>query len=240
MRIRNVLGKTYMRLFTTNRDLSYHRHLSATSHNAARHSRNFEQTFQTQTKKGKSTFQIASSRQGHESNLIITIKKMGKSRQASLGGICLGFGKKTIYIESIQGGHKKKSSLNEFRRLLKGKPWQNYLVEEVEKHAKSLGFKKIKIRAPETLYYYHHPAYITDIFNLIETEKRRLTTLGLKKDEVEKKTQQYEKKLENKIFLMKERRRTLREHQKRMLEMYVKTAEAMGYTRVGMTYVKTL
>ena len=46
--------------------------------------------------------------------------------------------------------------MNEFRRLSK-KPVLNYLMEKLEKEARENGFKEIKIRIPETMYFYEFP-----------------------------------------------------------------------------------
>ena len=36
-------------------------------------------------------------------------------------------------------------------------PWANYLLQQVEEHARAHGFKYVKVRRPETLDYYGAP-----------------------------------------------------------------------------------
>jgi hypothetical protein len=73
-----------------------------------------------------------------------------------LGHLSLGFTKSGLIIEAIQGTMGKKQMQREFWRLGK-KPIFEFMLHEIEEHAKKLGFRYIKIRRPETLYYYKKP-----------------------------------------------------------------------------------
>jgi hypothetical protein len=73
-----------------------------------------------------------------------------------LASVALGFEKDTLIIEAIQENSKQKKLRNEFWRTTKTRPVERLFLE-VEAHARKLGFKQIKIRRPETLYYYEHP-----------------------------------------------------------------------------------
>ena len=241
MKLRNLIGKTQMRLFTTSRELSYVRHRSGTIRRIKDFGKNFAKTFKTQDIIGKNHFQVEIRRKGHESSLTISINKLSKVKNDNgIGHLCLGFGKNTVFIESIQGKYNRKSKLNDFRRAVKGKPWQNYLLEEVEKHSRELGFTKIKIRAPETLYYYHHPAYILNPKYLVETKIKTLKQEGKSEKAVAREVEKYRAQLKNPRFLKKQLQQTLREHQQRLITMYDIIAKANGYKRKGITYVKKL
>ncbi|MBI4043892.1 MAG: hypothetical protein HY393_03755 [Candidatus Diapherotrites archaeon] len=78
-------------------------------------------------------------------------------RDSALVQAKLGFERKAVIIEALQG---KRGNVKDVQRMnaALGMPWPNYLLQETEKHARACGFKKVKIRKPETLYYYKHPA----------------------------------------------------------------------------------
>jgi hypothetical protein len=86
---------------------------------------------------------------------------------AILGHLAIGFEKDAIIIEAIKGPtttngkQKYRTLLNEFWRITKQKPLEK-MLQEAENHAKSLGFKEIKIRRPETLCFYENPFIESD------------------------------------------------------------------------------
>lgn len=69
----------------------------------------------------------------------------------------IGFARNTVVIESMQGKKGKAKEIMEINKEA-GEPWPNFLLGEIETHARACGFKTIRIRKPETLYYYKHPA----------------------------------------------------------------------------------
>lgn len=79
-----------------------------------------------------------------------------------LARIKLGFEKKAVIIEAIQGAkpsdNKYVASNQELMRAFKektGKTWQRFLIEKIEAHAKEMGFTRVKIIKPEFNSYYH-------------------------------------------------------------------------------------
>ncbi|MEI7961507.1 MAG: hypothetical protein WCI04_04175 [archaeon] len=57
----------------------------------------------------------------------------------------------------MQNHFESKNSINAFRRIAKGGQPLQLMLGLVETHARKLGFKEIKIRRPETLFYYQSP-----------------------------------------------------------------------------------
>lgn len=76
-----------------------------------------------------------------------------------MGSIKLGFQPHTVVIEAIQG-EAAKTLLQKFARLT-GMKWTDQLMRAVEEHAREQGYKAIKIRRPETLYYYRVHSHTT-------------------------------------------------------------------------------
>jgi hypothetical protein len=74
---------------------------------------------------------------------------------ADIAHVKLGFESKAVIVEAMQGDKGRQPEFERFREM-HGKPWANYLIEKLEEHAKKTGFKKVKIRVPESLYYYHY------------------------------------------------------------------------------------
>ncbi len=73
--------------------------------------------------------------------------------QAWLG---IGFKEDAVVIESMQTRKEARPALNSFRRLTKKQPL-NFMLNQVEEHARELGFSEVKIRTPETLYFFQFP-----------------------------------------------------------------------------------
>jgi len=73
--------------------------------------------------------------------------------QAWLG---LGFKEDSVIIESMQTRKEAIPTLNAFRRVSK-KQALNFMLNKVEEHARELEFNEVKIRTPETLYFFHFP-----------------------------------------------------------------------------------
>jgi hypothetical protein len=79
-----------------------------------------------------------------------------RERNPEMAQVRLGFEKGSVVIRALQGTEGQKRAFRHFR-LVTGKPAMNYLVEQVEKHAKETGFGFVKIARPETLQYYKYP-----------------------------------------------------------------------------------
>jgi hypothetical protein len=73
--------------------------------------------------------------------------------QAWLG---IGFKENAVIVESMQTRKEAIPALNSFRRLAK-KQALNFMLNQVEEHARELGFSEVRIRTPETLYFFHFP-----------------------------------------------------------------------------------
>lgn len=79
-----------------------------------------------------------------------------KNKRPKIATIALGFEKDVLIVEAIQENSEQKKLRNEFWRKTKTRPLEK-LLAEAESTAKQMGFKQIKIRRPETLYYYLYP-----------------------------------------------------------------------------------
>lgn len=89
-------------------------------------------------------------------NILISIKENYFNKTISWVGI--GFEKESLIIEVMQNNkYNDKKYFNDFRRTTKTQTL-NYLLQTTEKHAKKLGFKQIKIRKPQTLYWFEDPS----------------------------------------------------------------------------------
>ncbi len=69
----------------------------------------------------------------------------------------IGFERKALIVEAIQGVKNRKKEIRELWKHIHV-PWPNYLLEQIEEHARACGLKQVKIRKPATLYYYKKPA----------------------------------------------------------------------------------
>jgi hypothetical protein len=133
---------------------------SATSNTAQRLGRGFLESFERIEIKGKKRriFVVSTSEAKFESDNSIALQTRGleTEKEEKLAEVKLGFESNAVIVEAIQGFRGMQPELERFREM-HGKPWANYLIEKVEKHAKKLDFSKVKIRIPESLYYYQYP-----------------------------------------------------------------------------------
>lgn len=65
--------------------------------------------------------------------------------------------KDVIFIVALQGNPEVNNTIKHLTKKLK-MPIPNYMFQELKKYAKQEGFKKIKLRKPQTLAYYDVPA----------------------------------------------------------------------------------
>jgi|GEM_PF-2390409 len=106
-------------------------------------------------------------------------------RDLVLGIAAIGFEEDALVIEAIQGKEKTEKTLkNEFWRTAKT-PLLEFLLKTAEEHARSLGFSRVKIRRPETMYYYEKPFTSAD-HHIVRKGMRKLysqlaTKFGYKK-----------------------------------------------------------
>jgi hypothetical protein len=152
--------------------------ISTSKINYARFGRRFCETFRAQRFQGRNqrTYNINLSQFGvFESDRELSVTCTLPSEQAAkfdseqfghlgrvqitvnLGNMPIGFERDSLIVEAIKGTSKRFNPLaNDFWRTTKQKPLDK-LLEEAEKQAQTLGFSEIKIRRPETLYYYETP-----------------------------------------------------------------------------------
>ena len=124
----------------------------------------------------KSPYDVAVGIASFESGLCIGIyPRVSKLQSIQLTNpiaqIKLGFSRDAVVIEAIQG---KKGMAKLIMQVNKdvGEPWPNYLLKEVETHARACGFKRIRIRRPEKMHYYKLPAF-PDFNDPTQVEKLR-------------------------------------------------------------------
>lgn len=99
---------------------------------------------------------------GHESHCVITLtynSLLSGERYLphKIADLKIGFEESTLIVEAMQTDKNRRVHLNRFRNATKGTPPLDFMLHEAEKTARRLGFREIKIRKPETLYYYHLP-----------------------------------------------------------------------------------
>ena len=81
----------------------------------------------------------------------------------------LGFTSNGVVVEAIQGQAGSKRDVDNLSDRL-GKPWANFLLEQIENHARGVGFSHAYMRTPETMWYYQRPMAGT----LTETVRHRI------------------------------------------------------------------
>lgn len=94
-----------------------------------------------------------------------------KGIPADVAFLKLGFSKNAAIVEAIQGTAGWQPEFERFRAL-HGKPWANYLVEKLEEQARRTGFRQVKIRAPESLFWYYHKSKDESNSDYLERRKR--------------------------------------------------------------------
>jgi hypothetical protein len=115
-------------------------------------------------KKAGRQYIISKSNPSFESEHGVVIRVISKDslnkRGVMLARISLGFLENTLIVEAMQTGKEVNNRLNEFRRESK-ETALDFILKEIEKRAKSLGFNSISIRKPEMLYYYNNPSILS-------------------------------------------------------------------------------
>lgn len=91
---------------------------------------------------------------------ILSVQKTKPWLSGKIGWVGLGFSPNAVIVEVIQGRRDTLAEQDRFRQHPSiHMHWPNYILGVVEERAKALGFKRVKIRAPESLYSYHFSAY---------------------------------------------------------------------------------
>jgi hypothetical protein len=103
--------------------------------------------------KGKYVARIE--RSFHESGISYVVEANYSSGSIPLCCLKIGFDRQAVIIEAMQGEAEFGREIKEMNQKL-GKPWANYLLQCVETDARRAGYTQVKIRRPETLYYYEH------------------------------------------------------------------------------------
>lgn len=87
----------------------------------------------------------------------------------------LGFSKGAVFVEAIEGANiGSREEVEQLNQSL-GMPWPNFLLSEVENHARGLGFKHVKIHSPETSTYHTNPLLFTDLPDLSKESKLKIS-----------------------------------------------------------------
>ena len=152
-------------------------HLTARRRKILRHGKPFIELFPATTVRApEANFRIEPTETMGESPIGIGIFHDAQYGHGEpLARIKLGFEKKAVIVEAIQGArpsdNKYIASNPELMRAFKtatGKTWPRFLIEKIEAHAKEMGFKRVKIIKPEFNSYYH--AHLIDRNGKIEPQ----------------------------------------------------------------------
>jgi hypothetical protein len=123
----------------------------------ARFGKAFLSSFPTRFYKGKKgTFVVDLERGNFEAPMQVSLvtnthirigKKYGRVKVEAFT-VKLDFYKDTVKITGIQGGENASGPIREFQELA-GMPIPNFLIQQIEEHARAQGYKKVQILRPE-------------------------------------------------------------------------------------------
>lgn len=85
----------------------------------------------------------------------------------------LGFGRKTVLIESIHGAPGVVKDLQRFSKAV-GMPWPNFLLRKIMATARRLGYQQVIFRDPTSLHYYARP-YTGEWRNRYQKDGKQMT-----------------------------------------------------------------
>jgi len=170
----HLVGKARVKRIT-NQNTFYPRYKTGNYESFQAHGRTLFENLPKELVFGKKqTFVIRPTKQCVEGHASIALETTNRKKEIDgrVGQIALGFTKDKVYIEAIQGIPNTQSQGDQARTVV-GMHWPNKLIQIVEEEAKKQEFGEIRIRAPESLYSYHHPS--TKIFEGATTflEKRK-------------------------------------------------------------------
>ena len=114
-----------------------------------RYGKPFIGTFHDRPLPRKTSYSIRLVRGSEESLVQVSLCRGNKI----IGSVKLGFQPKTVVVEAIQG--EAPHSIMQRLHLRTQKRWIDHLLHAIEDHAREQGYTHIRIRRPETLYYYH-------------------------------------------------------------------------------------
>ncbi|MBM3282519.1 MAG: hypothetical protein FJY86_04245 [Candidatus Diapherotrites archaeon] len=128
--------------------------VDAHPNNILKYGRKFLKEFKTERfSQGDIRIQVVES--AHESPVSIIITHRQEKKHYPIGRIKIGFTNDGIVIEAIQGiAHH--ASVSDVNQIL-GQAWANQIIQIIEKNARKQGMKKIYLKDPETMYWYHAP-----------------------------------------------------------------------------------
>ncbi len=98
----------------------------------------------------------------------------------------LGFAKDRIFVEAIQGNQDFPMPVSELNAEL-GMPWPNFLLRQIEIHARALGFREVIIHHPSTSPYFSRLINLPDL-DEAESEQVARRMGELKRGQQTKKT----------------------------------------------------
>lgn len=168
------------------------RYATATEKRARRFGKQFIDSFSDRVLRGvkRKRFVISLQPVGLECANSITIEHQDITRvtkavadlkqpHAGIARLGLGFERKAIIVEMIQGKKGMLTAFDQFRQSPdnpKQMPWADFLLKKVENHAIKHGFTSVKIRIPQTTYYYWNPMISTagKTREQIKKEKREI------------------------------------------------------------------
>ncbi len=168
---RRVLRTTKIKFQLTRNQLTKPkstRYLSARKKAYTKFGKNFFEQFEPIIFQGRNnrkyTFTTLAPHLESEYVLGITVQTKEKMRYFSniISRLSIGFEKEALIIEGMQTRKSYKKKLNEFRRVTK-KQTLDFMLEQAEERARKLGFKQVKIRKPEFLYWFQNPVPVEDM-----------------------------------------------------------------------------
>ena len=143
-----------------------------------------------------------------------TVPVRGAGTSTRVADVNLGFEREAVIVEAMHGHEKMQPWIERFREMHE-KPVFNFVLERVEEHARLLGFKQVKIRVPESLWFFKSPS----LFGNKMAKLARITDLKEREKQGEKAKEDIRRGME---------------------ALYKAVAKAMGYKRKGLFYVKRL
>lgn len=131
---------------------------------AEKYGRRFIEQFKTKTIRPGIHLGIGASL--FESDRAVIIYSNGHA----IGEARIGFDREGVVVEAIQGMNGVKMELDEVKKKT-GQSWTVNAVRAIEETAKEIGMRTVKIRLPETLYYYRRPVVSESPMSIHEVQE---------------------------------------------------------------------
>ena len=131
------------------------RYKSASEANIKKYGRNFYHSFvEKEILKTKSGgYSVFAKSSIGESPMELALAFVSGSTHVPMAHIRVGFEENAIVIESMKGAPGFKAEIKKFNQLSSKRTFDT-ILENMEAHARALGFKEAKIRIPESLFAY--------------------------------------------------------------------------------------